>query len=179
MLLGLCITHYFFCIKANCKCSEFFKCPVGVRQGFVLSPTLFSLFISQLADHVKEKGRHGIQLVPGVGELFILLFADDVALLSTTPTGLQNQLDCLKTCCQEIKMEVNKDKTKTWCLERVEFWLSIKKWLDDDTRLEVVNKHYLLYVNCFGKTINMYHVSAQGVDECIINLHYYYYYICF
>ena len=34
--------------------------------------------------------------MPGVMELFILLFADDVALLSTTPTGLQNQLDCLK-----------------------------------------------------------------------------------
>jgi len=50
--------------------------------------------------------------VPGVMELFILLFADDVALLSTTPTGLQNLLDCLKTCCQEMKMEVNKDKTK-------------------------------------------------------------------
>ena len=76
------MTHYFFCIKASCKCSEFFKSPVGVREGFVLSPTLFSLFISQLAEYVKEKGRHGIQLVPGVRELFILLFADDVALLS-------------------------------------------------------------------------------------------------
>ena len=72
-------------LRANCKCSEFFKCPVGVLQGFVLSPTLFSLFTNQLADHVKEKGRHGIQLMPGVMELFILLFADDVALLSTTP----------------------------------------------------------------------------------------------
>ena len=100
------------CIRANCKYSEFFECPVGVRQGCVLSPTLFSLFINQLANHVTAKGRHGIQLVPGVMELFILLCADDVALLSTTPTGLQNQLDCLKTCCQEMKMEVNKDKNK-------------------------------------------------------------------
>ena len=23
--------------------------------------------------------------------------------------------------------------------------------------------------------VNMYHVSAQGVDECMINVHYYYY----
>ena len=46
-----------------------------------------------------ENGRHGIQLVPGVMELFILSFADDVALLSTTYTDLQNQSDCLKTCC--------------------------------------------------------------------------------
>ena len=44
----------------------------------------------------------------------------------------------------------------------------------------------ILYVNCFGRTmfymcieyhiqVNMYHVSAQGVDERIINVHYYYY----
>ena len=24
--------------------------------------------------------------------------------------------------------------------------------------------------------VNMYHVSAQGVDECMINVYYYYYY---
>ena len=40
------------------------------------------------------------------------------------------------------------------------------------------------YVNCFGRTVlyvykeycievNMYHVSAQGVDESMINVHYY------
>ena len=46
----------------------------------------------------------------------------------------------------------------------------------------------ILYVNCFGRTmlymcieyhisVNMYHVSAQGVDERMINVHYYYYYM--
>ena len=44
----------------------------------------------------------------------------------------------------------------------------------------------ILYVDCFGRTmlymcieyriyVNMYHVSAQGVDERMINIHYYYY----
>ena len=44
----------------------------------------------------------------------------------------------------------------------------------------------ILYVNCFGRTmlymcieyqilVNMYHVSAQGVDERMKNVHYYYY----
>ena len=40
----------------------------------------------------------------------------------------------------------------------------------------------ILYVNCFGRTMlymcieylgNMYHVSAQGVDERMIDIHYY------
>ena len=43
----------------------------------------------------------------------------------------------------------------------------------------------ILYVGCFGRTmlymcieyhikVNMYHVSAQSVDERMINVHYYY-----
>ena len=77
----------------------------------MLSPALFSLFVRQLANHLTQKDRLGIQLVLCVMEVFILLLADEVALLST-PTGLQNQLHCLKTCCQLMKMEVNEDKTK-------------------------------------------------------------------
>ena len=115
-------------IRASCKHSEFLECPVGVCQGYALSPTLFSLFINQLANHVTENGRHGIQLVPGVIELFILLFADDVTLLSTTSTGLQNQLDCLKTCCQERKMEVNKDKTKMMVFRKGGFLAKNEKY---------------------------------------------------
>ena len=44
----------------------------------------------------------------------------------------------------------------------------------------------ILYVDCFGRTmlymykeyhiqITMYHVSAQDIDEHMINVHYYYY----
>ena len=84
------------CVRANNDYSDFFECPVGVRQGCVLSPTIFSLFINQLAKYNTDTGRHGIQLLSGLTELFILLFADDVALLATTSCGLQNQLDSLK-----------------------------------------------------------------------------------
>ena len=158
------------CIRANCKYSEFFECPVGVRQGCVLSPTLFSLFINQLANHVTAKGRHGIQLVPGVMELFILLFADDVALLSTTPTGLQNQLDCLKTCCQDIKMEVNKDKTKIMVFRKGGFLAKHEKWFYNDTRLEVVNNYCYLGFNFTTKLSckqGTDHLAAKGKKAVI------------
>ena len=46
--------------------------------------------------------------------------------------------------------------------------------------------HIIPYVNCFSRNmlyvcieylilVNMYHVSARGVDGRIINVHYYYY----
>jgi hypothetical protein len=84
-----------------------------------MSPTLFSLFINQLANHVNEAGIHGVQLLPTLLELFILLFADDIVLLSSTPGGLQAQLNLLKECCDKLKLSVNKEKTKIIVLERV------------------------------------------------------------
>ena len=83
------------CVRTNCEFSDVFECPDGVRQGCVLSPTLFSMFINQLADHMEVNGKDGVEMLPDIMELFILLFADDVALLSTRTNGLQNQLDVL------------------------------------------------------------------------------------
>ena len=77
----------------------FFECPDGVRQGCVLSATLFCLFIDLLEEHIQSTGKHGVQMLSGLIELFILLFADDVTLLATTPSGLQHQLNCLRDCC--------------------------------------------------------------------------------
>ena len=92
VFLGICITHYFLVYGPTASTLIFSSVLVGVCQGCVLSPTLFFFSINQQANHVTENGRHGIQLVPGVMELFILSFADDVALLSTTYTDLQKPI---------------------------------------------------------------------------------------
>ena len=62
------------CVRANNDYSDFFECPAGVRQGCVLSPTISSLFINLLAKYITYTGRHGIQHLSGLIELFILLF---------------------------------------------------------------------------------------------------------
>ena len=55
---------------------------------------------------------HGIQLLPGLVEIFLLLFADDIVLISDTPRGLQNQLDVLSSACKDLYLHINTDKTK-------------------------------------------------------------------
>ncbi len=132
------------CVRANSEYSDFFDCPVGVRQGCVLSPTIFSLFINHLANYITETGRHGIQLLSGLVELFILLFADDVALLATTPYGLQNQLNSLKACCDRLHMEVNGDKTKVMVFRKGGYLSKHEKWYYDGIEMEVVNKYNYL-----------------------------------
>ena len=72
------------CVRLENRLTELFDCPAGLRQGCSLSPILFSIFINEVAANVDEYGIHGIQLLPGLIQLFILLFADDIALLSDT-----------------------------------------------------------------------------------------------
>ena len=70
-------------------------CPRSLKQGEMCSPVLFSLFVNELANEIMQRGRHGIQLIPDLIEFFILLFADDVILVSDTVCGLQNQFNVL------------------------------------------------------------------------------------
>ena len=44
--------------------------------------------------------------------MFLLLFADDIALTSDTIKGLQSQLNILENVCEMYKMIVNVIKTK-------------------------------------------------------------------
>ena len=78
-------------VDAGCMTEEFY--PVRLKQEECSSPLLFSFFINELATAVRERGT---QFVQDLVEVFLLLFADDVALVSLTPGGLQNQLNNLK-----------------------------------------------------------------------------------
>ena len=89
---------------------NFFYCPFGVKQGRILSPALFSLFVNEVAIGMEAVEKHGIQFQPGLVELFLLLFADDLALLSSISTGLQNQLNHLNSVCKEHSLSINTEK---------------------------------------------------------------------
>lgn len=160
------------CVRVGGKFTDFFECHKGVRQGCVLSPSLFSLFINRLAEHVSESGRHGVQLLPGLMELFILLFADDVTLLATTPSGLQNQLNCLRDCCKELNLEVNIEKTKIMVFRKGGFLSSSEKWNLNGVNLEIVNEYcYLGFVfttmlSCKNGTK---HLASKG-KKAVFNL---------
>ena len=80
------------------------------NKGEITSLLHFSLFINELARDIIKNGRYGIQLLPDMIEFFILLFADDIVLLSDTVIGLQNQLDVLVRNCARLDLHVNLDK---------------------------------------------------------------------
>ena len=111
---------------------------------------MFSFFINELAIEVSKTGKHGIQLIPGTIEIFLLLFADDVILLSNTIVGLQNQLDSLKREPDRLYLTVNLEKT------------NIMVWMYGNTIVKVTNAYK--YLGIFSTT--KLSVSAALSDVC-------------
>ena len=110
----------------------------------MLSPTLFSTVTNEIATSVANKGKYGIQLLPGLIELFILLFADDLALLSCSPHGLQVQFDSVHRLCMEPGLKINTEKSKIMVFIKGGFLGRYEQWLIDGNQLEMVNKYVYL-----------------------------------
>ena len=101
------------CVRvSNAEFTDFFECKNGLKQGCLCSPMLFSFFINELGKEMLLKGKHGIQLSPEEVQLFLLLFADDIVLLSDTPVGLQNQIRILEEFAKCYHMKINFGQTK-------------------------------------------------------------------
>ena len=85
--------------------SEFIWSTIGVKQGCPLSPALFGIYIDEHTQVMDGCLLHQVLIS-------ILLFADDIVLLASSPEGLQRQLDALALFCDIRKLTVNLGKTK-------------------------------------------------------------------
>ncbi len=87
-----------------------------MRQGCSLSPTLFNIYIDELARALDQSAAPGLTLLDT--EFKCLLFADDLVLLSPTKEGLQQHLDLLHSFCQSWALSVNPKKTKIMIFQK-------------------------------------------------------------
>lgn len=98
------------CVMVDGEQTEWFETCMGVRQGCVLSPILYSIFINGFAKAMKESGVGG---VPVDGELLqLLLFADDIVLFADSAEELQRMLEVLEGYCRKWRFEINVGKSK-------------------------------------------------------------------
>ena len=89
-----------------------------MKEGCLFSTLIFSLLISEVADFVRENGKHSIQLLPGFEQIFLLLFADNVVLVSSTPGGLQKKINNFEKASESLGLSVNLDKTKVMIVRK-------------------------------------------------------------
>ena len=96
--------------------TTFFSQEHGVRQGCCMSPTLFNIYINELATILEKSTAAG--LTRHDSEIKFLLYADDLVLLSPTKQGLQQNLDLLDQYQQTWALAVNMKKTKTMIFQK-------------------------------------------------------------
>ncbi|GFR91849.1 retrovirus-related Pol polyprotein from type-2 retrotransposable element R2DM [Elysia marginata] len=74
--------------------SDWFPIKRGVRQGCILSPSLFSIYTERIMREVEHDGQHlDFQAIKMNGEeIKELIYADDTAFISKTPDGLNHIL---------------------------------------------------------------------------------------
>ena len=149
--------------------TDVFLCPRGLKQGKVCSPVVFSLFINELTKDIFESGKHSIQLAPDLIELLILLFADDVVLLSDSVFGLQTQLNILFNTAKRLDLIVNLDKSNIVVFRNGGHLALNEKWYFGNEKLEVVNMYKYLGVYfttrlTFSHTLN--DLADRAKREC-------------
>ena len=100
-------------VKINNQRTDYFKYDRGVRQGCVLSPMLFNLYMNELPIALEKTDDCDPIILPNGPSLNSLFYADDLVLLSTSATGLQNIINTLHSYSQSWFLNVNAKKTKT------------------------------------------------------------------
>ena len=95
-------------VRVNGCATEPFRATRGLRQGCVLSPTLFNLFINDLPLSLKNQTK-GVKL--GSLSLHSLLYADDLAILADSITEMQRKLENLFDWCTTWGIQVNANKS--------------------------------------------------------------------
>lgn len=109
-------------VRVNREKGRWFPVKVGLRQGCVMSPGLFNIFIDSVVKEVNarvlEKGTEMVDGQKCKWEVNQLLFADDTALVGDSEEKLQRLVTEFGMVCYNRKLKVNADKSKVMRVSR-------------------------------------------------------------
>lgn len=91
--------------------TEFFSIGKGVRQGCILSPSLFNLYAEEIMRRAEiDRGEEGIKIDDR--RINNLRYADDTTLIERTEKGLRNIIERVKLEGEKMGLYLNLAKTK-------------------------------------------------------------------
>ena len=135
------------CVRVGNEVSEWFPVRVGLRQGCVMSPWLFNLYMDAVVREVNARvlGR-GLKLVDGnenEWELNQLLFADDTVVVADFEKKLCQLVTEFGRVCERRKLRVNVGKSKVMRCTRSEDGARLNVMLNGEALEEVDQFKYL------------------------------------
>jgi hypothetical protein len=102
-------TNHITRVAWNGVYSNSFKVLNGVKQGAIISPILFCIYLDGLLCRLRDSGVGCF-----VGSIFVgaLAYADDLSLLSPTPSGIRQLLSICESYAREFDIVFNGAKSK-------------------------------------------------------------------
>ena len=128
------------CVKIDERITNTFTINQGVRQGCILSPLLFNIFMSDLPEllDVTLKNTN-----PNINHPSCIIWADDIILLSETEEGLNTMLKTMEVYCNVNDLSLNTDKTKCMIFNKTGRLIR-KRFSFNNVQLETVRSYKYL-----------------------------------
>ena len=131
------------CVNVNNMLTDWFLSESSVRQGDTLSPTLFGVFINDIVSEINGLNQG---IVINGKCISILLYTDDIAIMSETPLGLQHMLTQIHKWSTQWRIRFNIKKSQVVHYRRSSVPLTESVFYLGETQLDIVSQYKYLGV---------------------------------
>ena len=148
------------CIKINEMLTDWFNTESGVLQGDTLSPTLFNIFVNDLILDVNSLDK-GIYF--GENRVTILLYADDIAVMSDSAENLQIILDKIFSWSRKNMIKFNEKKSNVVHFRKKFQEKTLFTFKLGDANINIVNEYK--YLGLILNEFQDYNVTAKVLAD--------------
>ncbi|XP_075159386.1 uncharacterized protein LOC142232535 [Haematobia irritans] len=149
-------THY--AVWTGEQISEYFATTTGLKQGCLLSPLLFALYINDIHDEL-QGGLYCNSI-----NISVLLYADDMVVLADDPGTMQQMINNLEKYCNKWNLEVNMHKSEIMVFRKGGRLGQNEKWWYNGVEIRVTNEYKYLGVVFTPKMSFTKHLEKRNMQ---------------
>ena len=128
-------------VRINGLLTDWFEVGVGLKQGCLLFPVLFNLYLN---DFIQEVKALDVGVALGEERVAVLCYANDIVLLAEREEDMQSLLNCLDNWCRRWEMKVNNAKTKIVHFRPQSIVKTNTTFVCGDEQLDIVSQYKYL-----------------------------------